>query len=317
MAKAKVLIVDDEPDIRDILKITLGDDYEVIEASNGEEAITIVKSKAPDLILLDYKMPGMSGLEVCQIIKSDILLRHLPIIMLTGKKELTDKVKGIDAGADDYIVKPFVPEELLARIKMILRRTERDLDANALTKLPGNLSITEELQRQIEAARENPNYRFAVCYLDIDRFKSFNDRYGFERGDEIIKETARILIRAVTESEYPKDFIGHVGGDDFVIITSPQRAEKLSQRIIDDFDASAPSFYNEEDRGAGFILARNRQGQEQQFSFLSLSIGIVTNESCQISHIAQIGEIGAEVKKYAKSLKGSNFVKDKRKKKEG
>lgn len=313
MPKAKILIVDDQPDIRDILKITLGEEYQVAEASNGQEALSQVKTNTPDLILLDYKMPVMSGLEVCQIIKSDLLLQHLPIIMLTGKGEVTDKVTGINAGADDYIVKPFVPEELLARIKMVLRRTERDLEANALTRLPGNLPIAAALQRQIEFAQKNPNYRFAVCYLDIDKFKSFNDRYGFERGDELIKETARILIRAVKESDRPDDFIGHVGGDDFLIITTPQQAEKICQRIIKDFDGAAPSFYTEDDRKAGFIIATNRKGQEEKFPLLTISIGVVTNETRKIDHVAQVGEIGAELKKYAKSFPRSIFVKDKRK----
>ncbi len=313
MPKAKILIVDDEPDIRDILKITLADDYDVIEAVNGQDAISKIKSKIPDIILLDYKMPVMSGLEVCKVIKSDILLQHLPIIMLTGKKELTDKVKGIDAGADDYIVKPFVPEELLARIRMVLRRTERDLDANALTKLPGNISINNEIEAAIDKAKEDPSYHFAVCYLDLDAFKSFNDKYGFERGDEIIKEAARIIIRAVKDSENPDDFIGHIGGDDFMIVTSPERSEKLSQKIIEDFDKAAPSFYNPADREAGFITARNRQRKEQKFPLLSISIGIVTNEQRKVEHIAQIGEIGAELKKFVKSLSGSNYIKDKRK----
>jgi diguanylate cyclase (GGDEF)-like protein len=312
MPKPKILIVDDQPDIRDILKITLSEEYAVMEASNGQEALSLVKSHTPDLILLDYKMPGMSGIEVCQIIKSDLLLQHLPIIMLTGKGEVTDKVTGINAGADDYVVKPFVPQELLARIKMILRRTERDLEANALTKLPGNIPITVALQKHIELAQKDSAYKFAVCYLDIDKFKSFNDRYGFERGDDLIKETARILIRAVKESNHPDEFIGHIGGDDFVIITTPERSEKLCQRIIQDFDKVAPSFYNEDDRKAGFILATNRQGQEEKFRILTISIGIVTNEARRIDHVAQVGEIGAELKKFAKNFPGSNFVKDKR-----
>jgi diguanylate cyclase (GGDEF)-like protein len=312
MPKPKILIVDDEPDIRDILKITLSDEYEVLEACNGQEAISIIKTKAPNIILLDYKMPGMTGIEVCQTIKADILLAHIPIIMLTGKGEVSDKVTGINAGADDYVVKPFVPEELLARIRMLLRRSARDLDANALTKLPGNVSINENLIKQIEKVKKEPNYFFAACYLDLDGFKSLNDKYGFERGDEVIKETARILIRAVKESDHPEDFIGHIGGDDFVIITGPERAEKLSSRIIQDFDKISPSFYNEEDRLLGYIVAINRQGQEQKFPIISISVCIVSNETRKIEHVAQVGEIAAELKKYAKGLPGSNCVKDKR-----
>jgi two-component system alkaline phosphatase synthesis response regulator PhoP len=144
----KILIADDDPDIRDVLKLTLSEEnYEVTEAPNGEEALKIIMSKPLDLILLDYKMPKMDGQQVCREVKKDLLLRHVPIIMVTGKGEIDDKVGGINAGADDYIVKPFEPVELLARIRMILRRTERDLEANPLTRLPGNVSILNELSK--------------------------------------------------------------------------------------------------------------------------------------------------------------------------
>ena len=151
--------------------------------------------------------------------------------MLTGKGDLADKVGGIDSGADDYIVKPFEPQELIARIRMIIRRAQRDLEANPLTRLPGNVSILNELQRKIDQ-----NSIFAICYIDLDKFKSYNDKYGFEHGDEVIKETARILIRTKRELGNPDDFIGHIGGDDFVAITTPDKVDALCQKIIDDFD---------------------------------------------------------------------------------
>ncbi len=305
----RILIVDDDPDIRDVLKLTLSEEnYEVIEAENGEEALKIISAKAPDLILLDYKMPKMDGRQVCRHVKKDILLRHLPIIMVTGKGEINDKVNGIDAGADDYVVKPFEPKELLARIRMIIRRTERDLEANPLTRLPGNVSILNELSRRIENKA-----LFAVCYADLDKFKSYNDKYGFEHGDEVIKETARILIRAVQKEGDAEDFIGHIGGDDFVVVTTPDRIDALCKKIIADFEETAPIFYNETDRKNGYIFAKDRQGKEQKIPLLSISIGVVTNESRQIEHVAQIGEIGAELKSYAKRLEKSNYVRDKRK----
>jgi len=312
MLRERILIVDDDPDILDVLKLTLGqENYEVIEAMDGTSAINLIKTKSPSLVILDYKMPGLSGLEVCKIVKDDILLQYLPIIMLTGKGEVSDKVKGINAGVDDYIVKPFEPQELIARVKMILRRTERDLDANPLTHLPGNVTILNELQRWVDAALKDKT-TFAVGYLDIDKFKSYNDKYGFEHGDEVIKETARIIIHNIRTFGNANDFIGHIGGDDFVFITTPDKIDQVCSKIIAEFDCGVGKFYNPEDRQKGYIIAKNRQGNEQKIPLLSISIGVVTNEAREIIHVAEIGEIGAELKSYAKGLAGSNFVKDKR-----
>lgn len=305
----KILIVDDDPDIRDVLKLTLlEENYEILEASDGEEALSTIYSKPLDLVLLDYKIPKIDGRQVCCRIKKDILLRHLPIIMVTGKGDINDKVDGIDAGADDYIVKPFEPKELLARIRMILRRTQRDLEANPLTRLPGNVSILNELARRLEN-----NSPLAACYIDLYKFKAYNDTYGFEHGDEVIQETARILIRVTQELGHPGDFIGHIGGDDFVIVTSPDVVDSICKSIIDEFEKTVPTFYNEKDRKIGYIIASDRKGKEQKIPLLSISLGVVTNEFRKIEHVAQISEIGAELKAYAKSFERSNYVKDKRK----
>jgi diguanylate cyclase (GGDEF)-like protein len=304
----RILIVDDDPDIRDILKITLSEEnYDVIEASDGEEALKIIQSKPLDLVLVDYKMPKMDGREVCRRVKKDLLLSHLPIIMVTGKGDLNDRVGGIDSGADDYVVKPFEPKELLARIRMIIRRTLRDLEANPLTRLPGNVSILNELSGRIQT-----NAVFAVCYCDLDKFKAYNDKYGFEHGDEVIKETARILIAATQQFGNTDDFIGHIGGDDFVVVTTPKMTTKICEKIIADFDKKSPTFYNETDRTREYTLSKDRLGKEQKVPLLSISIGVVTNEYRKIEHVAQVGEIGAELKSLAKSLQKSNFVKDNR-----
>jgi len=307
----KILIADDDPDIRDILKITLSEEnYETLEAQNGEEALEIIRSKPLDLALLDYKMPKMDGRQVCNLVKKDLLLQHLPIIMVTGKGEINDRIGGINAGADDYIVKPFEPKELLARIRMVLRRTQRDLEANPLTRLPGNIAILNEFSKCI-----NSKNKFAVCYADLDKFKAYNDKYGFEHGDNVIRETARILLGAVHQSGRPKDFLGHIGGDDFVVVTTPEFADSICEKIIRDFDKISPSFYNQEDRENGFIIGYDRQSKIHKIPLLSISIGVVTNEMRDITHVAQIGEIGAELKKLAKNIEKSNYVKDKRQEK--
>jgi len=304
----KILIVDDDPDIRDVLKITLTEeDYDTIEAKNGEEALGIIRSKPLDLVLLDYKMPKMDGLQLCDLIKRDLLLAHLPVIMVTGKGEISDKIDGIDSGADDYIVKPFEPKELLARIRMVLRRTKRDLEANPLTRLPGNIAILNELSKCIENKKP-----YAVCYVDLDKFKAYNDKYGFEHGDDVIRETARILLGAAKEYGNPQDFVGHIGGDDFVVITTPDLSDKICEKIIHDFDKISPTFYSQEDRDNGFIVGYDRQNQIHKIRLLSVSIGVVTNQTRDITHVAQVGEIGAELKKLAKGAEKSNYVKDKR-----
>ncbi len=309
----RLLVADDDADIRDVLKLTLAEEnYEISEAKDGEEALSIINSKPLDLVLLDYRMPKLDGRQVCRLVKKDLLLRHLPIIMVTGSGDTNDKVGGIDAGADDYIVKPFEPKELLARIRMVLRRTERDLEANPLTRLPGNVSILNELSRRLMSKS-----LFAVCYIDLDKFKAYNDKYGFEHGDEVIKETARILIRADQEDGNTDDFIGHIGGDDFVLVTTPDAVEKICKKIIADFEKTAPSFYNENDRKNGYIMAKDRAGKEQKIPLLSISIGIVTNEFRKIEHVAQISEIGAELKEMAKHLERSNYIKDQRKEESG
>src|SRR3989338_1013277 len=303
MRREKILTIDDDPDILDVLELTLSELYDVFQANNGIDGLKMVQQKNPDIIICDYMMPVMNGREFCKALKKDILLRHIPIIMLTGKGEVHDRIEGIEAGADDYIVKPFDPNELLARIKMILKRTVSSLDANPLSHLPGNTSIMEEFQRHIDA-----NDTFAVGYADLDKFKIYNDIYGFEKGDEVIRETARILIRVAREVGGPGSFIGHIGGDDFVFIMDDDLIDKACQKIVDAFDKKVPSFYSKKDFGAGFISGKDRQGKEQKFGLLAVSIGIVSNTSHEIKHVAQISEIAAELKKYAKNIDGSNFV---------
>lgn len=309
MHKAKILTIDDDPDILDVLELTLSEQYDVFQANNGEEGLNMLQQKNPDLIICDYTMPIMNGRDFCVALKKDILLRHIPIIMLTGKGEVQDRITGIEAGVDDYIVKPFDPSELLARIRMILKRVESSLDANPLSHLPGNTSIMEEFQRHIDSKE-----KFAVGYADLDKFKAYNDVYGFEKGDDIIRETARILIQVVREVGGADSFVGHVGGDDFVFIMDDNLIDEASQKIVDCFNEKVSSFYNKKDFEAGYISGKDRQGNEEKLGLLAISIGIVSNASQEISHVAQISEIAAELKKYAKSIDGSNFVRDKRQK---
>jgi diguanylate cyclase (GGDEF)-like protein len=303
-----VLIADDDPDLRDILRSILEPaGFKVVEAENGQVALEAVRRDHPDLLILDFVMPHLDGPHVCQELKRDLLLRHLPIIMLTGRSEVQDRIHGIDAGADDYLVKPFEPQELLARVRMVLRRTAQELEANPLTKLPGNVSIQKEIESRLSAAAP-----LAVCYADLDQFKAFNDHYGFARGDQAIALTARVLLDAVAQQGRPSDFIGHIGGDDFVVVTTPDRADAVCQQIVERFDATIPQLYDEADRARGFLLHRDRKGQEVKVKFLTISIAVVTNTDRPLMHLGQVAEIGAELKTYAKQFEKSLYVKERR-----
>jgi diguanylate cyclase (GGDEF)-like protein len=308
MKRQKILVIDDEPDIRDVLELTLTETFDVVTAANGGEGLAMAKQHVPDLIITDYMMPVLNGPEFCKALRRDISLSHIPIIMLTGKGDIKDMVSGINSGADDYLIKPFEPATLLARIEMIVKRTTRNLDANPLTRLPGNVSIMEEIQTRIQSGKF-----FAIGYCDLDKFKVYNDKYGFEKGDEVIKATARVITQAAQEIGGADVFIGHIGGDDFVFASDDAIADRISQRIIDLFDQTAPAFYSPEDRVAGFIVGKDRQGNETRVGMMSISIGVVSNMAQKITHVAQIGEIGAELKKFAKAQEISNFVRDKRK----
>ncbi|MFZ5987562.1 MAG: GGDEF domain-containing response regulator [Bacillota bacterium] len=309
MFKKKILIIDDTEFmtklITDILNAA---DYDVVTASNGPQGIQMVREEKPDLVILDVVMPGMDGFEVCKVLRDDESNNLMPIIMLTAHDDEDDKLTGLELGADDYIIKPFNSRELVSRVRNTLKRIDRNRWANPLTGLQGNIEIQTEVNQRL--ARKQ---LFAVIYADLDNFKAYNDVYGFASGDRAIKMTADIIVDNVHNFGNQGDFIGHVGGDDFVIISTPDRADSVSQGIIKDFDEKVKTLYCEEDVSRGYIVTSNRQGQVMKFPLVSISLAIVTNEVRElISHI-QVAEIAAELKKKAKSMPGSTYVKDRRK----
>jgi len=307
MYKLKILAVDDESEILEIIENSLKENFEILKAYNGNEALNKIKKEIPDLLILDYMLPDIDGVEICKILRKDPLWMHLPILMLTGKGEIDDKIKGLESGADDYMVKPFSPKELLARVKMLIKRSTINLDANPLTHLPGNVSIYREIEDRLKK-----NEKFAVLYIDINNFKALNDYYGFARGDNVIKDTARIIINAVQEKGNPSDFIGHIGGDDFIVISTIEKAEDIAKKIIFDFDKNSINFFDEKDRKKGYIEAIGRDKQLYKFGFPTIAIGIVTNLNKEFNHVAEISSIGAELKSFAKKFNISKYIIDKR-----
>lgn len=308
MDKKSILIVDDEIDVR----MSLGDlleneGYEIITAGNGEEALRLIQERMPHLIILDLMLPDMNGYQICEKIRQDIVFCYLPVIMFTGMDTMDIELTALDFGADDYVIKSIQPERLLAKIKSLIRRTYMGLDANPLTMLPGNNSIREKIDKHLE--KKNV---FALCYADIDNFKVYNDIYGFEQGDKIIRLTASVIIDAMRIKRRKDDFLGHIGGDDFVIITSIERVDTVCMEIIREFDNIIPTMYSKEDREKGCVFSPDRQGIMKKFPLMTISIGVVTNELKIITHSAQISQIAGEMKQYAKSFAGSNYFINKR-----
>jgi GGDEF domain-containing protein len=260
----------------------------------------------PSLLLVAEGAGGRSVETLTRELKADPLLGRLPIVFLVREVRVGD-VDWASLAADDYITVPYVPEEVVRRLRLALSRMTRSLDANPLTGLPGNTSILHETTRRIDGGK-----LFALAYLDIDNFKSFNDRYGYGRGDEVLGVTCRLLTTVVSEQGGAEGFVGHVGGDDFVFMSAPEEIESLCRSVIKRFDLVIPDFYDEEDRSRGCIDSVDRRGNHEQFPIMSLSIAVVSNERMRITHPGDVSKRVSELKKEAKAVKGSVYILDRR-----
>jgi PleD family two-component response regulator len=304
----RILVVDDEPHIRQILKFTLEKaGYQVFAAADGEEALEKMVEVKPSLVLLDVMMPKMDGFEVCRKMRKDFVLSQIPIIMLTAKDDLNEKVRGLEGGANDYLVKPYSNEELLLRVRNVLEWNIKQKEANPLTGLPGNTAIEREL-----IARVSQRQPYAFLYIDIDNFKGFNDYYGYQKGDEIIEFLAGILSKTIEKLGNKEDFIGHIGGDDFVMVASPSRAEFMAKYIIDEFDKNALLLLDEDDVKRGYLEVRDRQGELKRIPVMSVTMALVMSTDYKIEHFAEINDIASSLKEYGKRIKGSVVVKERR-----
>ncbi|MBN1822694.1 MAG: response regulator [Endomicrobiales bacterium] len=310
MPTKRILVIDDSVSFQETIRAVLSlADFEVIAADNGKEGLEKIYKETPDLIILDCIMPEMDGYEVVRTMREDPVLFNKPVIMLTGKDAEYDEIKGLALGIDDYIVKPFNPALLVARINTILDRKAQSLNANPLTLLCGNIVIKSEIEKRLSTGKV-----FAMMYIDISNFKSFNDTYGFQKGDEVIKATANILIRSVKEYGEKGDFIGHIGGDDFVILTTNEKFGQIGDNIIKMFDTMAPDCYDPQDRARGYVIALDRNNNEHKYPMMTISIAVIDTSHRKIIHYGQLSEIAAELKKHAKQQGKSSLVVDRRRK---
>jgi diguanylate cyclase (GGDEF)-like protein len=302
-----ILVVDDDPDIARFVEVNLRSaGYDVAVAADGEEALERAAGMRPDLVLLDVMMPRIDGFEVAQRLRKNPQTANTSIIMLTAKALSADKVTGLQSGADDYIIKPFDPIELLARVKGTLKRAKEMRNLSPLTGLPGNIRIQEEIERQVREARP-----FAVLYSDLDNFKTYNDQKGFVRGDRLIQATARIIQDAVVEFD-TDGFVGHVGGDDFVAVVTPEVAEDAAKRICERFDQVLTDFYEPEDLERGFVRMEDRKGIMQDIPLVAVSVGIATTARRGFAHYGEAVAVATEMKQFAKRDGGSSYAVDRR-----
>jgi DNA-binding response OmpR family regulator len=304
----KILIADDERDIRAVLRTRLElEGFQVIEACDGAEAVRMAQDESPDLVVLDVMMPELDGVEVCNRLRASFTTRHIPVIMVTAKARPLDKIEGLRQGANDYITKPYDTAELTQRVRNALEWSRQQRSASPLTGLPGNHSINAEIRRRL-----SDSSAFALLQIDIDHFKAFNDYYGYGRGDEAIQLLARILSESVYRTGDAAGFVGHIGGDDFVVLCSCDASEPLGEAIIEWFNTAAVDLYDEEDRTRGHVEVLNRRHVIERFPLMSLTIALVSTDRVPVTHLAHLIDIAQELKAHGKGIPGSVMVGERR-----
>ncbi|MDO8805121.1 MAG: response regulator [Elusimicrobiota bacterium] len=306
-----ILVADDDKTFHRIIsRVFEGSSWQVETAEDGVAALESISSRPPDVILLDLNMPRLGGRELLTRIRGNPRLAMIPVIIISGDGEPQEQALGFGLGADDFISKPFDPLDLVSRVESASRRNRRMLSANPLTFLPGGPAIEEDAKRRIKEGGP-----LAFFYIDIDNFKAYNDNYGYLNGDNAIKGVAGLLLNMENNFVAEDIFVGHIGGDDFVVMANPRKAEELARAIAAGFDALAPGFYSEADRARGFIVSKDRSGETREFPLMTLTIAIATNEKRALDHYAKIVDAAGEIKKYLKGLKnraGSIYLKDRR-----
>jgi len=306
-----LLFADDNEDmrlmVRDLLQ-SIG--HEVALAPDGLTALAAVQAREPDLLILDLAMPGMTGFEVCRAIKRNPFTSRIPVLMLTSQGDVEHKVEGFEAGADDYLPKPFDPRELRARVSALLRLVQREGDRNPTSGLPGGRTIEMELERRV--ARSEP---FAVLYLDFDNFKPFADFFGFSVADRVIREFGVALGHAVgaapgadalnapgaTRDAPDRHFVGHIGGDDFLVITPAHEAEALARDAARRLREIIGRAVGDEALALGAFSGPGRDGQVRLFPLARLSTAVLLVRPERWVSTSHLGTLAADVKRRAKS----------------
>lgn len=302
------IIDDDESSVlvfRELFKHEIGYKFTGIKS----EQIDIALKNIPSLIIINEDAVKKDIIELCKQIREDEDNRITPVIVVSSNSKKEHRIKVLKEAVEYYIKKPVDEDYLFYTIKNLGRLLSINRTISPLTGLPGNVQIHAELKKRI-----SNNHEFAVLYLDLDNFKAYNDVYGFLKGDQIIQFTADVILNCIHSHSFEGGFVGHIGGDDFIAIVPYIEVEELCQSIIATFDKGVKRFFTDEDVKKGYIEVENRKGVMEQFLLTSISIGVVIGQEGRFSNILEIGEVGAQVKHVAKSVAGSSYAIDRRKK---
>ena len=293
MSKGRILVVDDEPDIANMLKIYFtGQGYDITVATRGDEALKQTQNQLPQLIILDINLPDTDGYTLCKTLRTNTRTKHIPVIFLTQKDERTDRIAGLELGADDYITKPFDMEELHLRIANSIRASERMGLTDPRSGLPSGRLIEDALRELLRKEK------WAYMDMRILFFEAFKDKYGFVAGDEVLRFSAMLISEIVDDKGSPEDFIGHAGGDNFVLITTQDHAETIKNEVNKRFNEEVQSHYSYIDREQGGTKIDDGMGGEKLVPLMRIALGMITSER-EFSDIREITEAAAEARRKA------------------
>ncbi len=304
-----IYIIDNTQSVKNVLKQIFKDEVDYQFKSVKTEELNIALQNIPDMIIIDEDTIDMDIIELCKLIRENEDNSITPIIIISSDWNKEHRIEILRQSIEYFIIKPIDQEYLYFTIKNILRLLQTNRRISPLTGLPGNVQIQTEMKKRLLNKE-----KFAIFYFDLDNFKAYNDIYGFANGDEIIKFTARTIVKNVHNFGMENSFVGHIGGDDFVAITPKIDYEKICKNIISEFDIGVLEYYNESDINKGYIEVANRRGIIEQFPLTSISIGVVEIEAGRFKNTLEIGEVGAQVKHQAKSIMGSTYIVNRRKK---
>jgi DNA-binding response OmpR family regulator len=294
MPKGRILVVEDDPDISNMLKIYFtGQGYDMEMVKRGGDALTITQQQLPQLIILDINLPDMDGYTVCKRLRTTTRTKHIPVIFLTEKDDRSDRIAGLELGADDYITKPFDIEELRLRIQNAISSAERMGLTDPRSGLPSGRLIEDQLREMMR--------RKDWTYMDIriSFFEAFREKYGFVASDEVLRFSAMMISDVVDHNGAPEDFIGNAGNDNFVVITDASKGTIIRETLEKRFNEEVQSHYSFVDREQHGVKIDDGMGGEKLVKLMMIAIGMVNSTDKEFSDIREITEAAAEARRKA------------------